>query len=162
MRGVIKQLLRLTPILLVTIVLVAPSIAMVSAQNSGGTIIEGNLGDPKDLNPITLTDAASQQLAGFMFPGLVGVDPKTTDIVPNAPGALAKSWKVSDDGLTYTFTLRQDFKWTDGKPVTAKDVEYTFAAIADPQTSSFTNFIMAANGGTIESVKAVDDYTVEI
>src|ERR1041385_5028332 len=163
MHGIGRQLLKLAPMLLIVTVLVTPSIASVTAQSGGGTIIEGNFGgDPKNLNPIIGLDTASQRIFGFLFPTLVGIDPKTTDFVPGAAGSLAASWKVSDDQKTYTFTLRKDWKWSDGQPITAKDVEYTFAAISDSQVNSPLAFISTAGGGTIDSVKALDDYTVEI
>ena len=164
MQGIVRQFLKLAPVLLIVAVLVTPGIASMSAQSSGGgTIIEGNFGgDPKNLNPIIGGDTASQRIYGFLFPTLVSVDPKTTDFVPNAPGGLAASWKVSDDQKTYTFTLRKDWKWSDGKPITAHDVEYTYGAINDKSVGSPLSFIATANGGTIDSMKALDDYTLEV
>jgi ABC-type transport system substrate-binding protein len=72
------------------------------------------------------------------------------------PG-LAERWEVSPDGKTYTFHLRRNVTFCDGKPMTAKDVAYTFTRWADPATRSPVRY----RAGQIESVRAVDDYTVE-
>ncbi len=57
--------------------------------------------------------------------------------------AQAKDYKVSDDGLVYTFTLRDDAKWSDGKPVTAQDFVYAWQRVCDPAVASEYSFIMA-------------------
>ena len=82
-----------------------------------------------------------------------------TLIFPNAEGGvdpwLAESWEVSDDGLTYTFKLREDVKFHDGSDLTASDVVYSF----DRQTGIGEGFAyMLADA---DSATAVDDYTVE-
>lgn len=86
----------------------------------------------------------------------------------------AKSADVSEDGLTWTFTLRDDIKWTDGQPVTAKDYEYAWKRVCDPATASPYGYDMAGfikNGvaaldGNAKAedigVKAVDDKTLEV
>lgn len=71
---------------------------------------------------------------------------------------LAKSWTVSADGKTYRFALRDDVTFCDGKPMTAADVEATFARWKDPATRSST----VINIGPVTSVKAVDKYDVEM
>jgi len=88
--------------------------------------------------------------------------------------AQAKSYKVSDDGLVYTFTLRDDAKWSDGKPVTAQDFVYSWQRVCDPAVASEYSFIMApyikggeeflAGTGTAEEmgVKALDEKTLEV
>lgn len=88
--------------------------------------------------------------------------------------AQAKEYKVSDDGLVYTFTLRDDAKWSDGKPVTAKDFVYSWQRVCDPTVASEYSFIMApyikggeeflAGTGTAEEmgVKALDEKTLEV
>lgn len=85
----------------------------------------------------------------------------------------AQEMNVSDDGLTYTFKLRQDAKWSDGEPVTAKDYEYGWKRLIDPQYAyDYASFLFGVVGaeayykgeGPIEDVaiKAVDDYTFEV
>lgn len=86
---------------------------------------------------------------------------------------VATDYTVSDDGLVYTFTLRQDAKWSDGEPLTAKDYEYGMKRLMDPATASPFAFIGEhfKNGYEVETgavpvdelgVKALDDYTLEI
>ena len=88
------------------------------------------------------------------------------------PG-IAEKWDVSDDGLTYTFHLRKDAKWSDGEPITAGDYEYSWKRLVNPETASPYAFIgdCLKNGQAIEQgkmdvdelgVKAVDDTTLEV
>src|SRR5687767_10010989 len=85
-------------------------------------------------------------------------------------GDLATSWEVSDDATTYTFTLREDAKWHDGQPVTAKDVEATVRFIMTQATNiNPQRWISALKGGQafydgtseeLPGVQVPDDYTV--
>jgi oligopeptide transport system substrate-binding protein len=104
-----------------------------------------------------------------MFVPLVEYDYVASKVVP----AGATSWSVSPDGLTWTFNIRQGWKWSNGDPVTAKDYEYSFRAIVDPETVApiaWRLFIVknasAINAGEMAvdtlGVKAVGDYTLEI
>ncbi|MFN8532483.1 MAG: ABC transporter substrate-binding protein [Dehalococcoidia bacterium] len=70
--------------------------------------------------------------------------------------AVAEKWSLSADGLTWTFTIRKDMKWTDGSPLTAEDVAFTFSQVVDsgwPQRSFFT---------TVTGAKAINDTTVDV
>jgi peptide/nickel transport system substrate-binding protein len=70
---------------------------------------------------------------------------------------LAADWEVSDDGLTWTFMLRDDVTWHDGEPFTADDVVFTFQdVVLDPDVGAGTS----RNFAQVESVEKVDDYTV--
>lgn len=88
------------------------------------------------------------------------------------PG-IAESWDESEDGLTYTFHLRKDAKWSDGEPITAADFEYSWKRLVNPETASPYAFIgdCLKNGQAIEQgkmdveelgVKAVDDTILEV
>lgn len=88
------------------------------------------------------------------------------------PG-IAESWDESEDGLTYTFHLRKDAKWSDGEPITAADFEYSWKRLVNPETASPYAFVgdCLKNGQAIEQgkmdveelgVKAVDDTTLEV
>ncbi|HVO44548.1 MAG TPA: ABC transporter substrate-binding protein [Aggregatilineales bacterium] len=164
MRKIVSRLFKIVPLIVAVGLISMPrGLAPSQAQGGGGVIIEGNFGgDPKNLNPIIGNDSASNEVYQFLFPSLNGVDPKTTDIVPNAPGGLAAGWKISDDGKTYTVTLRDGLKWSDGQPITAKDVEFSWNAIINPAVGSPYTYIYTKNGGTIDSMKALDDKTVEV
>jgi peptide/nickel transport system substrate-binding protein len=74
------------------------------------------------------------------------------------PG-LAKSWQISDDGLTYTFHLREDVVFHDGTPFDAQAVKFNLDRIADPATKSQKAIFML---GPYESTEIVDDYTVKV
>jgi peptide/nickel transport system substrate-binding protein len=74
------------------------------------------------------------------------------------PG-LAKSWEISDDGLTYTFHLRDDVVFHDGTPFDAQAVKFNLDRIADPATKSQKAIFML---GPYESTEIVDDYTVKV
>lgn len=92
------------------------------------------------------------------------------------PGELreAASYKISEDGLTYTFTLRDDLKWSDGTPITAFDYEYSWKRVIDPKTGAYYAFVMhhienakAVNTGESDDldsvgVKALDERTLQI
>ena len=70
---------------------------------------------------------------------------------------LAESWEVSEDGLTYTFNLRQDVFFHDGTPLTAADLAFTYQRAVDPETASPFSASML---GPLLSIKAADDYTL--
>lgn len=83
------------------------------------------------------------------------LDPNYGKFMP----ALAKSWDVSEDQMTYTFHLRTDVKWHDGVPFTSKDVKFTYDAIMDPETAAADAQYWREN---VASVSAPDDYTVVV
>ena len=74
----------------------------------------------------------------------------------NIQPLLAESWQISKDGKTYTFNLRHDVKWHDGKPFTSADVKFTFDTILNPQINSPQRSKFSA----IKSVETPDSYTV--
>lgn len=126
------------------------------------------MGEPKSLDPHHVSGTWENYIVGDAFLGLLTDAADATPI----PGA-AESWTVSDDGLTYTFKLR-DHKWSDGTPVTAEDFVYSFRRILDPATAAEYASILfpiknaeAINSGQnkdLESlgVRAVDDKTLEV
>ncbi|MCC6179189.1 MAG: peptide ABC transporter substrate-binding protein [Chloroflexi bacterium] len=87
--------------------------------------------EPPTLDPALATDAASVQVVAQLFEGLVELDQSGE---PTPAGAA--SWAIGDDGLTYTFTLRLERRWSDGRPVVAGDYEYAWRRAVDPQTAS--------------------------
>ncbi len=86
--------------------------------------------EPKQLDPQMCADDASRTVVMALFEGLTRLDAAGTPVA----GA-AKAWEISDDGLTYTFTLG-DSRWSDGTPVTAADFVYGIRRAADPATRS--------------------------
>ncbi|MDB5536692.1 MAG: peptide transporter substrate-binding protein, partial [Devosia sp.] len=115
-------------------------------------------------DPGTTAETFAAPIIGNTFEGLVRFD-KAGEIVP----ALAEKWEVSEDGLTYTFHLR-DAKWSDGKPVVAGDFVYAWTRVLDPATGAMNSAMLypivgaeehynAAGKGDI-SVSAPDDKTL--
>lgn len=87
------------------------------------------------------TDGLSFEVIAATIEGLYSVD-KDGNLIP----ALAKSYEVSEDGLTYTFTLRDDIKWSNGDPVTAADFVFSWRRLLDPAQASEYNFIGSVAG----------------
>ncbi len=134
----------------------------------GQTLILRPLGEPLTLDPHLVQDAESAQYVVHIFSGLVAID-ANLKLVPD----LAEKWDVSSDGKTYTFTLRKDAKFHDGRAVTAQDVKYSFERALDPKTKSpvadtYLGDIVGARdrlanrAREVSGVKVVDDSTVQI
>lgn len=99
---------------------------------NGGTLTEGIVGTPQYLNPVLARPfTADTDVTRLLFRGLLRVDDHLS-IVPD----LAESLTVSADGKTYTATLKKDQHWSDGQPITANDVRYTYETVADPSYQS--------------------------
>ena len=111
---------------------------------------EGVLGRPTNVNPLAARTQADRDLVALVFEGLVGRDAEGRP----APD-LAASWTTSDDGATWTFTLRPGARWQDGRPVTATDVAYTVETLQDPEyrgpgAGSWAGItVTAVNPGTV-------------
>lgn len=120
----------------------------------GGSMVESTFADANILNPIISSDNASSDINTKLYLGLLTTDEFSGEII----GELAESWTVSDDGLTYTFTLRDDVFWTDGTPVTAHDIKWNYDAIA----SELVDTPRKSNIELVEEFRVVDDYTLEI
>jgi oligopeptide transport system substrate-binding protein len=87
--------------------------------------------DPRSLDPSLMTDVVGQHVCDDQFEGLVTLD----EAGHTVPG-VATSWETSADGKTWTFQLRGNAKWSDGKPVTADDFVYAWRRAVDPATGS--------------------------
>jgi len=90
----------------------------------GGTVTIGHSSKPDIINPILTHDTISVTLMNLIFSSLVKLD-GTGKPIPD----LARNWKISEDGLKWTFFLRDDVKFHDGHPLTAADVEFTYRSI---------------------------------
>jgi len=124
--------------------------------SEGGTIIMSSFSDAENLNPILWTDNASSEVGSMMYNALTYVNP---DDLTSAPD-LAKSWDISDDGLTFTFYLRDDVAWHDGAPFTAEDVKFTYDSILNPDINSIRRADLAEILTTTQIIVR-DDYTIE-
>jgi len=104
----------------------------VEVASIGGVYTEGFIGFPQLINPLyASTSDADNDLAHLIYSGLMRYD-SNEGLVPD----LAESYTVSEDGKTYTFNLRDDAKWHDGKPVQVDDIIFTFTAIQNPEYRS--------------------------
>jgi len=140
--------------------LLVPVMAQDVKPGEGGIIIEGNFGgDPATFNSLLASDTSSARVAGFLVPGFVGIDPATALFRQDDPTALVKSWTISEDELTYTFTLRDDFKWSDGTPITSADYMYSWEAIKSGLTETQLSYQPT---DIIESIEAPDATTVVV
>ena len=97
----------------------------------GGTYTEGIVGAPRFINPVLALSEADRDVTALVFSGLMKANPDDT-LSPD----LAASYTVSDDQLTYTFTLRDDALFHDKTPVTAGDVAFTVSATQNPAMKS--------------------------
>ncbi len=122
----------------------------------GGTYVVATISDPRTFNPIVAQESSSTQATAPIFDGLVDTNYLTGENEP----ALAESWEVSKDGRTWTFTLRQGIRWSDGKPLTVDDVVFTFQAIfADGVQSSYRDTLTFE--GKPLRVRKLDDRRVQ-
>ena len=134
----------------------------------GGTLVSYVSADPMNFDPATLTAWDQTIVAANILEGLVRLNPEGTGIEEG----IAKEWSVSDDGLTWTFILREGAKFHNGREVVAQDFKYSFERIADPETASaaawmlnkLEGFEAFQNGEAdeITGIKVVDDYTLEL
>lgn len=81
--------------------------------------------EPQTFNPLWVTDVVSQKMTSVLFSGLIDIEGEDFHASP----ALAESWTVSQDGLTWTFVLREGVLWSDGQPLTADDVVFTYQTL---------------------------------
>jgi peptide/nickel transport system substrate-binding protein len=117
----------------------------------GGQLRVGAVASADTVVPIFAHTQGSANDLSFMYDGLINVDP-AFNVVP----WLARSWDVSKDGLTYTFHLRKDAKWSDGVPLTADDQVFEYQLTMNPAIAA----PYKADYDIVASVKAPDKYTV--
>lgn len=144
-------------------------------ETTGETEAAGNVlryvmtGEPETLDPNMNNYAASSNVLLNLFTGLYQYSTDGTSVEPGC----AESHTVSEDGLTYTFKLREGLKWSDGSPLTAADFEYSWKRELKQETASTAAWQLyyikngeAYNNGQCEAdevgVKAIDDTTLEV
>jgi len=120
---------------------------------SGGILKVGLQADPAELDPHKTNLTAAWHIIEHVYDGLVGVD---ASLAPTP--ALATDWTISDDGLTYTFNLRQGVTFHNGRALTSDDVKYSFERIVDEATASPN----ASDFSVISAIDASDPAVVVI
>lgn len=99
---------------------------LVEVPAKGGSLVEGSIGSPRFINPVLAISNTDRDLAILIYSGLLRATPEG-DFIPD----LAESYTISDDGLVYTFKIRDDAYFSDNSPVTADDIEFTIRATQD-------------------------------
>jgi len=160
------QTLRTTVSLIRSAFLILCVLSLSSATVAEDVIHRGNRGEPDTLDPHKTANGWEASIAMELFMGLTAGGPKGQLL----PG-MAESWTVSDDGLTYIWTLREGLIWSDGEALTSADFVYSYRRLLDPATaSSFASLLYpiknakAVNTGQVEvealGIAAPDDLTV--
>ena len=148
---------------------VATVFGLAGAQGvMGGSAVVSFQDDVSTLDPAIGYDWQNWSIIKSIFDGLTDYEPGTTNIVPH----LASSWTVSDDGLTYTFNLRDDVVFHNGRPFVASDVKYSLERVLAPETGSpGQGFYLTIAGAEefidgaadeVSGIQVVDDHTVTI
>jgi len=129
-----------------------------------------NGAEPESLDPAFIQGVPEHRIFTSLFEGLVAIDPITALAVPG----VAESWTISADMRRYTFKLRKDALWSDGKPITAHDVVYSWLRVLDPETVApyawFPCMFIAGaqefNDGRAQAkavgIRALDDHTFQM
>lgn len=124
----------------------------------GGTMVISTIGEgPKTFNSWNSKDATSSVASDIMFESLVSTDPYTGEVIPR----LAKTIKTLPDKKTYIITLRKGLKWSDGKEITADDVEYTWNTLVFGGYGNTSTRDAMYIDGELPKVTKIDKYTVK-
>lgn len=120
----------------------------------GGRLSQALIGDPDTFNPVLARTSSSLEVTRLLFVGLVGPPDSTGKVQPE----LAERWQISDDGRRFVFTLRPGLVWSDGDPLDADDVVFTYNQV-------YFNARMPEgvrlDRGTPPTIRALDARTVE-
>jgi len=135
------------------------------AESREDTLIIGFTAPEGKFNPIYTSSVDDSYVTGLVFEGLM-----TNDIQGKPISKVAKKWKISKDNKTYTFTLNKGIKYSNGKELTAKDVEFTYTAICDPsydgvETDAVDKLVgykeyNKGDAKTVTGIKVIDNYTI--
>ena len=144
--------------------IVAAGVLVVSLGPSGsptsaaGPPLRYLAGPPGTLDPAFITNAGDVQLHLQLYAGLTRLD-ETGEPYPS----LASGWEISDDGLTYEFTIRDDLEFSDGSPLTAEDVRRSWLRLLDPATAATAPDVLSVVRGATERLAgSVDDEGVGV
>ncbi len=129
------------------------AVAAPSEPKAGGTLYIGQDFGPSTLDPHKNIAWASINIYESIYNGLVKWNEDETKLVPD----LATSWEISDDGLLYTFKIRQGVQFHNGREMTAEDVKFSLDRLRDPDVSAY-----AANYKAVEAVEVIDAETVQL
>ncbi|MYI20890.1 MAG: ABC transporter substrate-binding protein [Acidimicrobiia bacterium] len=121
----------------------------------GGTLTFARFFETQNLDPAGVADNGSIFVRVQIYNTLVEADP---DTIPNVGPGIADEWSSSPDGMTWTFHIRDNARFSNGEPVTAEDVQFSLERFADPTIS----VNIPSLGVGVESVDIIDDQTVQV
>jgi peptide/nickel transport system substrate-binding protein len=134
-----------------------PLVADCALGIPGGRLVIATFGDPKTFNPITSNEGSSDEIIRHLFASLLGYDPIKQEVEPG----LAESWTNAPDGMTWTFKLRKNLCWSDGAPLTADDVIFTWEVIYNPEIDNVMRDEFIVDGKKF-TVTKIDDLTIQV
>ncbi|HEY7650055.1 MAG TPA: ABC transporter substrate-binding protein [Methylomirabilota bacterium] len=140
---------------LAAVLLAVPLAQAADTPRRGGVLLAVIGADPPSLDPHQESTFANIQLVAPLYSLLLQIDPYE---YPKVVGDLATEWKISPDGLTYTFKIRQGVKFHDNSPLTAADVKATYDKIIFPPAG--TRSIRKVHYTAVERIEAPDAGTV--
>ncbi|MDW9428213.1 ABC transporter substrate-binding protein [Sinorhizobium meliloti] len=153
-----KRLFR-SAIALAALAFAGAAAAPAAAQTPPDVLVVGQIAEPQSLDPHTVTATNDFRILVNVYDGLVRFKDGTLEVEP----ALAESWKISDDGKTYTFTLRQGVKFHDGSNFDAEAVKFNFDRMLKKDHPFYNTgpFPLSFNFVSVEAVNVLDEHTVE-
>lgn len=122
---------------------------------TGDWLVIHSLSDPEQLNPLTSNDAAASSLLQYIFQSLLTRDPRTLELKPLIAAARPT---IAADKLTYTFTIRPDAHFQDGRPLTGADVLFSIKAIKHPLVNA--PFLRVYFDSVVDA-RLIDEFTVQ-
>lgn len=134
------------------ILLLAALLPVAAFAQSNDTLVIRGLGNLVTFNPMLTSDGASYQAYSVLWPSPFETDTFTGEPIPGLT-----SWEISEDGLTYTFTIRDDAVWSDGTPITSADMAFSYGAIMSDIDTTLETAV-----ASISAVNVIDDKTYEI
>lgn len=123
----------------------------------GGSFTSSILREPKTFNPYNANDATSAELSEMMYDGLTQTNPTDGRVIVK----LAKKIDILKDNKTYIVHLRKGLKWSDGKPITADDVYFTYNTIIFGGFGDGATKDVMTIDGKLPTIEKIDNYTVK-
>ena len=132
----LRSLLSALAIFVAAIVIVGFTLSRATGKRADFRFV--NSAEPKTLDPQLMTGEPEGRVAEAVFEGLTRLNARTLEPEPG----VAESWDIAPDGKTYTFHLRQNARWSDGRPLTASDFTYAWRRLQDPALGAEYAYIM--------------------
>jgi peptide/nickel transport system substrate-binding protein/oligopeptide transport system substrate-binding protein len=161
-------MLRVFSVATIVVAFIFASVTVQAAPKQGGEMVVTYKDDISTLDPAIGYDWQNWSMIKSLFDGLMDYKPGTTELIPD----LAESYTISDDGLTYTFKLRQGVKFHNGRTLTSADIKYSIERSVNPKTQSpgqgffwqIAGFdeMTSGNANELSGITMPDDHTVVI